>query len=112
MQKAQIATYGDGLDQRYLHKYMWLWKPHYYSPGLSFYNFPYSFGLLFGIGLYALYQERGDAFIPEYKELLASTGEGTAAELASRFGIDIRKPEFWQNSLGVIGDRIDRYLSL
>ena len=112
MQNAQIATYGDGLDQRYLHKYMWLWKPHYYRPGLSFYNFPYSFGLLFGIGLYALYQERGDAFIPEYKELLASTGQGTAAELASHFGIDIRKPEFWQNSLGVIGNRIDRYLSL
>jgi oligoendopeptidase F len=91
---------------------MWTWKPHYYRPGLSFYNFPYAFGLLFGIGLYAIYQERGDAFVPEYRELLASTGEGTAAALAARFGIDIRKKAFWENSLNVIGQRIDRYLAL
>jgi pepF/M3 family oligoendopeptidase len=112
MEKSQALTYGDGLDLRYRHQYMWVWKPHYYRPGLSFYNFPYAFGLLFGIGLYAVYQERREAFVPEYKELLASTGEGTVADLASRFGIDIRQPEFWQNSLGVIGERIDRYVNL
>ena len=112
MEKSQALTFGDGLDERYRHKYMWVWKPHYYRPGLSFYNFPYAFGLLFGIGLYAVYQERGDAFVPEYKDLLASTGEGSVADLASRFGIDIRRPEFWQNSLGVIGERIDRYVNL
>jgi pepF/M3 family oligoendopeptidase len=112
MERAQEATYGNGLDERYRHKYMWIWKPHYYRPGLSFYNFPYAFGLLFGIGLYAIYQERGESFIPEYKELLASTGGGTAADLADRFGIDIRKPEFWVNSLNVVGERVDRYVNL
>jgi oligoendopeptidase F len=112
MERAQDATYGDGLDERYRHKYMWIWKPHYYRPGLSFYNFPYAFGLLFGIGLYAIYRERGDDFLPEYKGLLASTGEGTAADLASQFGIDIRKPFFWKNSLNVIGERIERYANL
>ena len=88
MERAQKATYGEGLDERYLQKYMWTWKPHYYSVGRSFYNFPYAFGLLFGTGLYAIYQERGNAFVPEYRELLASTGKGTAAALAARFGID------------------------
>jgi len=112
MEAAQEATYGDGLDERYRHKYMWTWKPHYYYPGLSFYNFPYAFGLLFGIGLYAVYQERGAAFIPEYKELLATTGDGTVAALAARFGIDIRSPQFWQNSLNVIAERIERYTKL
>jgi pepF/M3 family oligoendopeptidase len=112
MEKAQAETYGDGLDPGFRHKYMWLWKPHYYRPGLSFYNFPYAFGLLFGTGLYAVYLERGEAFIPEYKKLLASTGEDTVADLASRFDIDIREPAFWENSLDVIGDRIDRYLRL
>src|SRR5688572_23093282 len=38
MERAQKATYGDGLDPRYLQKYMWTWKPHYYSADLSFYN--------------------------------------------------------------------------
>jgi oligoendopeptidase F len=112
MESAQGATYGDGLDERFRHKYMWTWKPHYYRPGLSFYNFPYAFGLLFGIGLYAVYQERGESFIPEYKGLLASTGEGSAADLAVRFGIDIREPAFWESSLNVVGERIARYVKL
>ena len=112
MENAQAATYGDGLDARYRQKFMWTWKPHYYYAGLSFYNFPYAFGLLFGTGLYAIYKERGDAFIPQYQELLASTGEGTAEELASHFGIDLRSPDFWQNSLDVIARRIERYETL
>ncbi len=112
MLRCQKATYGDGLDGRHLHKYMWAWKPHYYRGALSFYNYPYAFGLLFGTGLYAIYKERGKSFVPEYEELLASTGEGTAAELAARFGIDIRQPEFWRGSLDLIGGRIDRYVEL
>ncbi len=112
MEWAQAATYGDGLDSRYRHKYMWTWKPHYYRPGLSFYNFPYAFGLLFGTGLYAIYQDRGVDFIPEYQDFLASTGEGSAEDLATRFGIDLRSPEFWQNSIEVIAKRVKRYASL
>lgn len=112
MEQAQKDTFGDGVDQRYLHKYMWTWKPHYYYPGLSFYNFPYSFGLLFGTGLYAIYQQRGSAFVPDYKKLLASTGEGTAAELADRFGINIRTSKFWEDSLAVIAAEVDRYCKL
>ena len=112
MERAQAATYGDGLDENYRHKYMWTWKPHYYYPGLAFYNFPYAFGLLFGLGLYAIYQQRGPAFVEDYKNLLASTGEARAADLAARFGIDIRSRKFWEDSLAVIGREIDRYCEL
>ena len=112
MLRSQQETYGDGLDPRHLNPYMWAWKPHYYSAGLSFYNFPYAFGLLFGLGLYAVYQERGKAFLPEYDALLRSTGEGTAADLAARFGLDIRQRTFWEGSLRVIEKRIERYLVL
>ena len=109
MERAQKATYGDALDERYLQKYMWTWKPHYYSPGLSFYNFPYSFGLLFATGLYAIYRRRGPEFVEDYKNLLASTGEVRPAVLAKRFGIDIRTPAFWEDSLAVIGRQIDQF---
>jgi oligoendopeptidase F len=112
MVRAQKETYGAGLEARYLHPYMWAWKPHYYRTDLSFYNFPYAFGLLFGLGLYAIYQERGPAFLPEYDELLRGTGEGTAADLAARFGIDIRQRSFWEASLSVIEQRIERYRTL
>lgn len=112
MLECQQQTYGDGLDARYLHKYMWTWKPHYYHAGLSFYNFPYAFGLLFATGLYAIYKREGKPFVPAYEQLLASTGEGTAADLASRFGIDIRSKAFWQASLDLIGERIERYCAI
>lgn len=112
MRRAQDATYGDGLDSRYLQPYMWTWKPHYYSAGLSFYNFPYAFGLLFATGLYAIYEQRGAAFVDDYKALLAATGEAPAAELAARFGIDLRSQQFWADSLAVIERKIDRYCAL
>ena len=112
MEDAQAQTYGEGLDPAYRHKFMWTWKPHYYYAGLSFYNFPYAFGMLFGVGLYAIYQQRGAAFIPDYKQLLASTGEAPAAELAARFDIDIRSKDFWADSLAVVGKRVDRYCEL
>ncbi len=112
MEWAQGETYGDGLDPDYRQKYMWTWKPHYYYPGLAFYNYPYAFGLLFGTGLYAIYLARGDAFVPEYKALLASTGMGTAVELAARFDIDLRSQSFWEESLKVIGERVERYIQL
>ena len=112
MEDAQKATYGDGLDENYLQKYMWTWKPHYYRAGLSFYNYPYAFGSLFGIGLYAIYQQSGADFIPDYIDLLTNTGGANAADLAARFGINIREQSFWEISLQVIGKRIERYLEL
>jgi pepF/M3 family oligoendopeptidase len=112
MERAQKETYGDGLDERYLQKFMWTWKPHYYTADLSFYNYPYAFGLLFATGLYAIYRQRGEGFVEDYVDLLASTGEETAARLAKRFGIDITKRKFWDDSLAIIGKRIDRYCEL
>jgi pepF/M3 family oligoendopeptidase len=112
MERAQKATYGDGLDENFLQKFMWTWKPHYYSPNLSFYNYPYAFGLLFATGLYAIYQKRGADFVPDYKNLLASTGEERAAELADRFGINIRTKKFWADSLAIIGKRVEKYCEI
>ncbi|MDX1377317.1 MAG: M3 family oligoendopeptidase [Anaerolineales bacterium] len=112
MERAQKATFGEALDERYLQKYMWTWKPHYYSTGLSFYNYPYAFGHLFATGLYAIYQRRGDEFVNDYKKLLASTGEASAADLAQTFGIDIRTRKFWEDSIAIIGKSIDRYCEL
>jgi pepF/M3 family oligoendopeptidase len=112
MERAQKAAYGDGLDEKYLQKFMWTWKPHYYASSFSFYNYPYTFGLLFATGLYAIYQKRGAEFVPAYKKLLATTGEARAAELADQFGINIRTKKFWADSLAIIGRRVDRYCQL
>jgi pepF/M3 family oligoendopeptidase len=108
MSEAQVETYGDGLAS--LHPYMWAVKTHYYSS--AFYNWPYTFGLLFGIGLYAHYAEDPERFRAGYDDLLSATGLASAADLAGRFGIDVRSGDFWASSLDVIRGRIDEYVAL
>lgn len=105
MLNAQKETYGDGLDENALHPYMWAAKPHYY--GSTFYNYPYMFGLLFGLGLYALYLQDPDGFRARYDDLLSSTGMADASTLASQFGFDISTPDFWRASLNIIKQEID-----
>ena len=112
MLEAQRKTYGDGVDPEVMNKFAWTWKPHYYSTHLSFYNYPYAFGSLFAKGLYSVYRERGEAFVEDYKTLLASTGEAQAADLAARFGIDIRSKAFWAASLAQVGEQIERYIAI
>lgn len=112
MVDAQKQTYGEGLDENYLHAYMWAMKPHYYSSGRSYYNFPYMFGLLFGLGLYAIYEKDPETFKAGYDGLLSSTGLADAAELAEKFGIDIRSKAFWKGSLDTIGRDIDEFASI
>jgi oligoendopeptidase F len=87
-------------------------KPHYYSPELNYYNYPYAFGQLFGLGLFAQYRKEGAAFLPRYVELLRHTGTGPAADLTARFGIDIRAKEFWAESLRMVGEQVDAYVAM
>jgi oligoendopeptidase F len=89
---------------------MWAVKPHYY--GSIFYNFPYMFGLLFSLGLYARYREAPKGFVKRYNALLSSTGMADAATLAERFDIDVRSPEFWRASLDLITADVDRFEQL
>jgi pepF/M3 family oligoendopeptidase len=112
MMDAQKETYADGLDNEQLHPYMWAVKPHYYSTGLSFYNYPYMFGLLFSLGLYAQYLDNPEGFKKGYDDLLSSTGLDGAAELAAGFGIDIREADFWRSSLDIVREDIEKFESL
>ncbi|MCS6939174.1 MAG: M3 family oligoendopeptidase [Roseiflexaceae bacterium] len=112
MTDAQKKTYGDVLDEQTLHPFMWAVKGHYYNSGFSFYNYPYMFGLLFGLGLYAEYQRAPETFRARYDDLLASTGLASPIDLAARLGFDLRAPEFWCASLNVIRNDIDRFEAL
>ncbi len=102
MLEAQRATYGDAIAP--LHQFMWAVKGHYFGP--TFYNYPYTFGLLFGLGLYARYKTDPDAFRADYDDFLSSTGLADAVTLAKRFGIDIQSIDFWRSSLDVIRGQI------
>ena len=108
MTDAQLETYG--IDVAPLHPYMWAVKGHYYGP--TFYNYPYTFGLLFGLGLYAIYKREPETFRARYDDFLSQCGMADARALATRFGIDIGTSAFWNDSLNVIRGQIDEYESL
>jgi oligoendopeptidase F len=107
MLQAQADAYGDGLDLDSRHPYMWLLKSHYYGP--HFYNWPYTYGLLFGLGLYAKFREDPDQFRSGYANLLSRAGMDTAEELGASFGLDVTDVGFWTASLDVSRARISEY---
>ena len=100
----QKKTYGDGLNENFLHPYMWAVKGHYYSTGFSFYNYPYAFGQLFGLGLYSRAQKENSSepFYKKYNALLALTGQLPAKEVAATAGIDLEDPAFWQEGMDIV----------
>ena len=107
MLECQADAYADGLDQSTAHPYMWVLKPHYY--GSHFYNWPYTYGLLFGLGLFARYREDPERFRSGYETLLSRAGMDTAEELGAAFGLDVTDEAFWTASLDVIRARIADY---
>jgi len=109
---AQKETYGEALDPETLHPYMWAIKPHYYRPELSFYNFPYAFGQLFGLGLYTRYLQEGENFKETYRELLQRTGRASAVEVTREAGFDIESSDFWRRGIETIRERVDEFLRL
>jgi pepF/M3 family oligoendopeptidase len=112
MIKAQLESYGDGLDKDFLNPGMWINKSHYYSTGRSFYNFPYAFGLLFAKGIYAKYLEIGEDFVEDLRQLLRTTGKASLIDVAKQINIDITDVQFWRSSLEVIKKDIELFLDI
>jgi oligoendopeptidase F len=110
MLTAQADAYGDGLDQSTAHQYMWAVKPHYYAS--HFYNWPYTYGFLFGLGLFAKYREDPERFQHSYDDVLSRAGMNTAEELGAVFGFDVSSESFWTASLDVLRGHIDQYTAL
>ena len=110
MLQSQLEAYGDGLDQSTAHPHMWVLKSHYY--GSHFYNWPYTYGLLFGLGLFAQYHADPDRFRAGYDDLLSRAGMATAEELGAAFGIDVTDESFWTASLDVLRARMTEYSKL
>ncbi|MEZ5135160.1 MAG: M3 family metallopeptidase [Acidimicrobiales bacterium] len=106
---AQQRAYGDAIAAGTAHPYLWAVKGHYFTP---FYNWPYTFGLLFALGLYDRYRDDPVGVRRRYDTLLADTGMAAPAELAGRFGIDIGDAASWERSLDVLRGRVDRFVAL
>jgi oligoendopeptidase F len=99
---------------------MWAAKSHYYSAALGFYNYPYAFGHLFSLALYAAFA--GEKTFPgekntssrHYRDILKTTGCSSAEETARRAGFNIEETSFWEHGIALIASReaeFSRYVS-
>lgn len=103
--------YGERLNQ--FESQFWMTKLHFSIPGVSFYNFPYSFGYLFSLAVYAYREEWGADFYPKYTALLRDTGRMTAEDLVEKhLGKNLRTEEFWLKALDVVDAKVQRFESL
>lgn len=102
------ALADDGWNPRF-----WVSKLHFYISSLPFYNFPYTFGYLLSLGLFALAKSLGSDFPARYRQLLIATGcRETEEVVQSSLGEDLTRPDFWNRSLNVVEQRVDRFLQL
>jgi oligoendopeptidase F len=87
----------------------WANKLHFSIASLGFYNYPYLFGYLFSLGIYAQKASYGEVFNDLYTNLLRDTGSMTAEDVVQKhLQQDIRQPAFWQASLDIVDRGVSR----
>lgn len=111
MEGAQKEAYGDSLGT--YHKGFWASKLHFYITGTPFYNFPYTFGYLFALGIYARAGKEGKSFEEKYISLLKDTGSMTVEELAAKhLSADIKAADFWEEAVKMTLKDVEEFLEL
>ena len=102
--------FGGALELDDAFRWEWITVPHIY--GTPFYCYAYSFGLLTVLGLFQQYKEQGDAFVPNYLEILAYGGSKSPSEILSHAGFDVGSRAFWQAGFDLLAGMIDELESL
>ncbi|HEX2229626.1 MAG TPA: M3 family oligoendopeptidase [Candidatus Binatia bacterium] len=100
MVETQRRVLGESLEEGGEDSYFWASKLHFYITGVTFYNFPYTFGYLLSRGLYAMFKKEGAAFLPSYEELLRRAGSDTAENVVKQtVGKDLQSSDFWVDAI-------------
>lgn len=111
MKDAQTEAYGGALEE--YHPLFWASKLHFYITGVPFYNFPYTFGYLFSLGIYAMAQEEGQGYEEKYIALLKDSASMTVEELAQKhLNVDLTKRDFWEKAVRMCVEDVEEFLAL
>jgi len=111
MEEAQKEAFQENL--RSYHPMFWATKLHFHITGVPFYNFPYTFGYFFSLGIYNRFLEDETVNEDNYIALLRDTASMTTEDLAQKhLNVDLRKPDFWQDALDTVHKDIEEFLNL
>lgn len=110
MEKAQKTAFDNALSE--WHPHFWAAKQHFYFTEVPFYNFPYTFGYLFSLGIYAHLKQKKEAD-DAYVALLRDSGSLPVEELAYRhLKVNLEEPDFWEEGLKLIESTLASYVKL
>lgn len=91
----------------------WASKMHFSISSMGFYNYPYLFGYLFSLGIYAKKDSYGSNFKNTYVDILRDTGVMSCEELILKhFKQDITKKDFWLDSIKIVSSSVDDFAKL
>ncbi|WP_419887651.1 M3 family oligoendopeptidase [Neobacillus niacini] len=111
MEESINEAYAGSLEQPSI--YSWVWTPHYYITQSPFYNFPYTFGYLFALGIYAKAKEKGKGFEKDYLNLLRDSGSMNVEDLVMKhLGEDITSEEFWEKGMELCVQDAEEFIKL
>ena len=111
MEKAQKEAYGDSLCS--YHPHFWCSKLHFFIDRVPFYNFPYTFGYLFSLGVYAEYLQQPEGFEEKYIDLLRDTGSMKVEDLAKKhLNVDLTDEAFWAAGIQLMVKDVEEFIEL
>jgi oligoendopeptidase F len=106
MTEAMQAQFGELLEDNGANPFFWASKMHFYLTGVSFYNYPYTFGYLLSRGLFEMFKREGRDFLPKYQQFLKLSGSDMAQSVAQKaLGADLESTDFWKRA--IIGHESD-----
>lgn len=111
MTEAQKEAYCEMLSE--YSPSFWASKLHFHITAVPFYNFPYTFGYLFSMGIYRQAAEEGTAFEDRYNDLLRDTGRMQVEDLADKhLDADLTGKDFWQQAIDFVKQDVDAFMAL
>ncbi|GGF24552.1 oligoendopeptidase [Halobacillus andaensis] len=111
MVEAQEEAYQEALSE--YDQTFWASKLHFHITGVPFYNFPYTFGYLFSLGIYAQAVKEGPVFEEKYIALLQDTGSMRVEDLALKhLNVNLEEEDFWEQALQICIEDVEEFMKL
>lgn len=100
----QHEMLGDAVEITPGYRSWWSYIPHFiHTPG---YVYAYAYGQLLALSVYHQYELHGEAFVPQYLELLRAGGSMSPQDLAAIVGCDLSDPAFWSGGLDIVAQQL------
>ncbi|MGB1386510.1 MAG: M3 family oligoendopeptidase [Ilumatobacteraceae bacterium] len=105
-ESSQRAMLGDSVEITEGYRNWWSYIPHFIAtPG---YVYAYAYGQLLALSVYAKFETQGDAFVPNYLDMLRAGGSMKPEDLTALVDCDLTDPGFWSAGLDIVEQQLTR----